>query len=494
MGRITELDSRLFARVARARLRGVDVWLPRLSRSANHGVLWTASAGLLAASGDRTARRAALRGVGSLLLASAAANLVAKSVTRRQRPLLNDVPLVRRLARQPFTTSFPSGHSASAAAFATGLALESPTLGAIAAPVAGAVMASRVFVGAHYPSDVIAGATLGASMAALTLRWWPRRADSPASAARPGVAVPALPRGEGLSVVVNGRSGSQLLPGFDATPDGVVAELRELLPAADIRVCGHGDDLAKVMAEAAEGCRALGVCGGDGTVNLAASVASERGLPLAVFPGGTLNHFAVDLGTHSLRSTAEAVEAGSGAAVDVGRVSIAGDNHLFLNTFSLGVYPELVLMREKLEKHLGKWPALAVALVCVLATAEPVQLEVAGEPREVWLLFAGNGSYDPPGFAPSHRSALDEGKLDIRVVDGSHPFARTRLVAAFLSGTLSRSRVYRSARLSALDLTRLHDVTHMSLDGETVEAPDRLRLSNAARGLTVYRPEHPAVP
>ncbi|MFJ9606159.1 bifunctional phosphatase PAP2/diacylglycerol kinase family protein [Kitasatospora sp. NPDC101176] len=480
--------------MAHARLHGLEGWLPGLSRSADHGLLWTASAGLLAACGDRTARRAALRGLGSLLLASAAANVVAKSVAGRQRPVLDAVPLARRLTRQPVTTSFPSGHAASAAAFATGLALESPALGAIAAPLAGAVMVSRVYVGAHYPSDVVAGAALGVSMAALTLRWWPRRPSGPASAAPPAVAAPALPRGEGLNVVVNSGSGGSLLPGSDATAEGRAAELRELLPAARILVCGADEELEKVMAEAAEDCRALGVCGGDGTVNLAAEVASGRGLPLAVFPGGTLNHFAVDLGCPSLRSTAEAVEAGSAAAVDLGQVLAAEGDRVFLNTFSLGIYPELVRVREELEPRLGKWPALLVALVRVHATAEPVPIEVSGRARQLWLLFAGNGSYDPPGFAPSHRSALDGGRLDIRVVDGSHPFARTRLVAAFLSGTLARSRVYRSVRLPALDLTDLHDVPRMSLDGESVEAPDRLRLRTGVRGLTVYRPEHPATP
>lgn len=84
---------------------------------------------------------------------------------RRSRPGLDAVPLGRRLKRQPVTTSFPSGHSASAAAFAAGIALESPVWGAVVAPVAISVAMSRVYTGVHFPSDVLAGAALGVGAA-----------------------------------------------------------------------------------------------------------------------------------------------------------------------------------------------------------------------------------------------------------------------------------------------------------------------------------------
>ncbi|AUG75909.1 phosphoesterase [Kitasatospora sp. MMS16-BH015] len=493
---LNELDARLFVKVASRRLRGADPWLSHLTRAADHGKLWMAGAAVLGASGTRTARRAALRGAGSLLLASTLANIAAKGLARRPRPALDPVPVVRRLLKQPITSSFPSGHSASAAAFATALAIESPVLGAVAAPVAAAVMASRVYVGVHYPGDVLAGAALGAGTAALTLRWWPRRNRIPAGTAAPAVEAPALPTGAGLHIVVNGTAGSGTLAG---TREQLVEELRHELPDARIQLCGDGDDLAARLDQAAAAALkangALGICGGDGSVNLAATVAARERLPLAVFPGGTLNHFAVDLGTHTVQSTAEAVKAGSARAVDLGlAIGDDGDPRPFLNTFSIGVYPELVRVRESLEERLGKWPALAVALARVLASARPVQLTVSGTPRSVWMLFAGNGAYDPPGFAPTHRSELDGGLLDIRAVDGSRPFARTRLLLAFLTGTLATSPVYHEARLSALDITGLHGVEHYAVDGEAVPAPTRLRLAKATAALTVYRPVHPAVP
>ena len=105
------------------------------------------------------ARRAACRG---LAAASAATNILGKSLTARDRPH-DKVPGARQLNRAPRTTSFPSGHAASAAAFATGVALEKPSLAAPVIIAAAAVGASRVVTGMHYPSDVLAGFTIGAA-------------------------------------------------------------------------------------------------------------------------------------------------------------------------------------------------------------------------------------------------------------------------------------------------------------------------------------------
>ncbi|MET8697896.1 phosphatase PAP2 family protein [Kitasatospora sp. NPDC004723] len=495
MRRLDVIDRALFHRVAAAdRPFGTGSltgrWLRRLSRAADHGMLWFGTAAALGAVGGRAERRAALRGVSSLLLASTAANIAAKQLTRRPRPPLGPVPATRRLLRQPVTTSFPSGHSASAAAFATAVAIESPAAAALVAPAALAVGVSRVYTGAHHPGDVLAGFALGSALAVLTLRWWPRASHLRPAAAPPRRPAPALPEGAGLSVVVNSGSGSGAFSGDG--PQDTVAALRDLLPRADVRLCEPGDDLPALLAEAADRAAAaggaLGICGGDGSVNLAAGLAVERNVPLAVFPGGTLNHFALDLGIDGIEATAAAVTAGRACGVDLGVAADDTGRRHFLNTFSLGVYPELVRLREEFEGRMGKWPALAVATARVLATAGPVTVRAGGRDRRLWLLFAGNGVYDPPGFAPTHRTGLADGLLDVRVVDGGRPFARTRLAAAFLSGTLARSRVYHSARIRALDLDALGDAGRIAVDGESVPATGALRLAKDRRALTVYRP------
>ena len=62
----------------------------------------------------------------------------------------------------PTSTSFPSGHSASAAAFAVAVSDVVPALRVPLGAVAGTVAFSRVYVGVHYPGDVLVGAATGA--------------------------------------------------------------------------------------------------------------------------------------------------------------------------------------------------------------------------------------------------------------------------------------------------------------------------------------------
>ncbi|MGV9246287.1 phosphatase PAP2 family protein [Streptomyces sp. NPDC003710] len=495
-----ELDQRLFTRVATARLPGADPALTRLSRSADHGRLWLGAAAGLAALGGPTARRAALRGAGSLALASLTVNTVVKWTARRPRPLLDPVPAVRHLLRQPRTTSFPSGHSASAAAFATGVALESTRYGTLIAPVAAAVAFSRVYVGVHYPGDVLAGTVIGIGAAVLTCRWWPPRQVNP-QRERPPAAAPALPGGDGLVVFVNTGSGPP------AAPLPATTLLTELLPRAELVECAPDDDFGVLLDRAVRRALArggaLGVHGGDGTVNAVARAAARHGLALAVFPGGTLNHFALDVGVPHVEDTAAAVVRGEAVAVDVGvaapLVAPAADADTgaatgpveFLNTFGIGLYPELVRQRERLEPRLGKWPATTVALIRVLRTATPAELRLDGRPRRLWLLFAGNGRYLPDGFAPAYRPRLDDGLLDLRLIDGCHRLARTRVVLSALAGTLGRSRVYVAERVPEVRIENLRGTDTCAYDGEVLPAPGALRLGKRNRALVVYRPAVP---
>lgn len=476
---VLEADEALFERVATADLGPIDRWLPRLSKAADHGGLWLGLALAMAATGTR-GRRTAARGMVSLGVASAAVNGPFKWAFRRRRPELVSVPVLRQLRRQPVTTSFPSGHAASAAAFATGVALQEPLVGIPVGVLAAGVAYSRVHTGVHYPLDVTVGAAIGAGAALLVRRSWPVAPSRPAVTNAAVASAPRLDDGAGLIVVANPSAGSE-------PADELRQQLQRELPAAEVVVCAEGDDVGKALADAARRATVLGVAGGDGTVNCAATEALEHGVPLAVIPAGTLNHFAAELGINDLDDLIAAVRSGEAAEVVVGSAAKSGDGLYFLNTFSVGVYPELVRRREARERWLGKWLSLVVALVEVLRHAEPIDLQLDGERRHLWLLFGGNGRYHPPGFAPSCREDLGDESVDLRLVDATSPWARTRLVSAVLSGRLGRTRVYEERNVGRVDV-RLPSGQRLARDGEVEPAPDELVLRPASRRLIVYRP------
>ncbi|MFI1358600.1 bifunctional phosphatase PAP2/diacylglycerol kinase family protein [Streptomyces sp. NPDC020898] len=473
---LLNLDLRLFETAATLNWPGAEPVLPKLSRSANHGVLWFATAAALAATGSPRARRAAVRGLASLAVASATINTVGKRSVRRPRPVLDPVPMVRQLKRQPITTSFPSGHAASAAAFATGVALESRGLGAVVAPIAFSVAMSRVYTGVHFPSDVLAGAALGAG-AAFAVRGLVPTRDQAVPPARPHASAPALADGEGLVMVANSAAGSA---------DRARA-LKEVLPLAEIVECAP-EDVRGELEKAASHCRVLGVCGGDGTVNTAAEVALRHGLPLAVLPGGTLNHFALDLGVEGVRDVGRAVRQGEAVRVDVGRFRSGDQQGVFLNTCSLGVYPELVRERERWSGRIGGWPAGVLAAARVLrADRHPLEAQLRGGSHPLWLLFAGNGTYHRVGLAPARRLDLADGRLDVRVVHGGRRPA-LRLLAAALAGPLTRSPAHAGVLVHRLHVDTVAPGTLLAYDGEVTEVAGEVTLEKLPEALTVYRP------
>jgi len=160
------LDLAVYAAIAATSTPTMDEALRRLSGAADHSKLWLGASALLAAAGGPRGRRAAANGLAAIALASAVVNLGLKPLGNRRRPdrATAAVPLARQVA-MPESTSWPSGHSASAFAFATGVGAAWPALGVPLSALASLVAYSRVHTGVHYPSDTIAGTVAGIALA-----------------------------------------------------------------------------------------------------------------------------------------------------------------------------------------------------------------------------------------------------------------------------------------------------------------------------------------
>ncbi|MGI8632674.1 MAG: bifunctional phosphatase PAP2/diacylglycerol kinase family protein [Solirubrobacterales bacterium] len=444
-------------------------------------LLWFGTAACLAAVGGRFGRRAALRGLLSVALSSALTNGLLKVVVRRPRPSKLIALRARPLGGRPKSSAFPSGHTASAAAFAVGAAQELPGLSVPLGVLATAVGWSRVRTRANFPTDVFAGAAVGGAVALATRRFWPVAPRTPAEIrpALTSVGADPSPEGRGLSIVVNPSAGSAL----SKSP---ADELRRCLPEAEVLEVGEGMEFSDALEKASQSAAcALGVSGGDGSVNAAAAVSDAHDKPLMVIPGGTLNHFAHDLGLEDVSDAIVAVTEGEAVAVDLATIA----DEPFLNTASFGAYADLVDARERLEGKFGKWPAAFFGLVHVLRGGEPIDVELDGRRRKLWMIFIGNCCYHPEGFAPSWRERLDDGQLDIRVVDGTQPYARLRLLLAVLTGRLGRSRVYESWTAKELRVRSHEGPLRLARDGETFDGPEEFIVCKRDRPLRVYVPK-----
>jgi diacylglycerol kinase family enzyme len=276
----------------------------------------------------------------------------------------------------------------------------------------------------------------------------------------------------------------------------LVEEVVRQLPQGRVVTLSPGGVLTETLREAAAGAEVLAVGGGDGSVNAAAGVAIEAGLPLLVLPGGTFNHFASDLGLSRVADALRALREGTAIRVDVGTVDDAtagadgphAGSGVFVNTASLGSYPSFVARRERWESRLGKRTAAALAIVAVLRNERPLRAVINGREYLLAMLFVGNGRYQPHGFAPGWRPRLDDGILDVRLVDAGHRFAAIRLLGSLATGRLGRSRLYAEAGSAGLRVSLPDGPTALALDSEIGPGSAELSFGTARRALTVYRP------
>lgn len=175
-----EFDLRVYHALAAPLGPGADRWVGRFTTLADHSKISMLTAAGLAAFAGLRGRRAALTGMVAVAATSATANAVVKPIAHRRRPLRNPdhpsgQPGISHHVTMPSSRSFPSGHTAAAAAFATSVGSVWPVAGAVMAAVAVAVGYSRVHVGVHYPGDVAAGALLGVGIGAVVGRYLPSR-------------------------------------------------------------------------------------------------------------------------------------------------------------------------------------------------------------------------------------------------------------------------------------------------------------------------------
>ena len=458
-------DRRLFHRLTRDERQLVDANLRRLSNAANRSLLWIAIAGLIAILGGRRGRWAALRGIVSIGITSTLVNLPLKYLARRDRPARRrgDRPLPVSL---PGSFSFPSGHSASAFAFATGIGMEEPLLLLPILPLAASVAYSRVHLRVHYPFDVLVGAAIGTGMglaSGLLTRaareWWDQA--TPVTETETAgtnqlilVASPHAGRQEKL-----GRA-KQLMAerGLEVVAEITVEELQRLPDLLQ----RSGSRPPVVVA-----------AGGDGTVGAVANAVISTPAVLGILPLGTSNDFARSIKVPiRLGKAVRLLARGEVSRHDAGRLTREGQppRH-FVHAAATGLNVQFARFatRADLRARFGRLTyavAMAIAMKERPIFACEVETEGGTEPMSLVHLsvinapvFGGFLDLKIPGASPDDRT------LDVIMIEHL-PIRRLMRSALYpIFGIRRPIRGFQTLQVSRLSV-RTREPMDVTLDGE----------------------------
>lgn len=270
-------------------------------------------------------------------------------------------------------------------------------------------------------------------------------------------------------------------------PYGIVPRLK-IVSGADLPAQAQ-DELNEAHSGRLD---ALVIGGGDGSVAAAARLLADSDIPLGILPLGTFNHFARDLGIPGqIEQAAAVIAARHVSTVDVGEVN----GEIFINNSSIGIYPYLVLSRERLREQYGmrKWTAMALAAWRTLRHFPLRRLHIrAGDlaaPYRSPCLFIGNNEYSLTGRIAGQRERLDAGELWVYVAKRQSRFALIWLACRSLAGLMEQSRDLRVVTTTEAEITSRTSRLLVALDGEVTMMRPPLLYRARPQALRVFAPE-----
>lgn len=458
------MDHRLLAAAVQQRSPVTDQVMTTASGMANRSMLWLAMSGVLAATGRRRARTAAASGLLGIGIAATLVNGPLKFAWRRDRPPGGSEPLLPL----PRTFSFPSGHAASASAFAAGATAALPTIGPLVVPMAATVAYSRVHTGVHYPSDVLVGAAVGAGSGLLGARVVRRVRESRAHRVDAPTLDAAAPR-HAVLVTSKDAGAADALPAARRALEAAGIDIAEVVSVEDV-------DRLAALVQSADAAPLVIAAGGDGTVSAAAGAIVGSAAVLAIIPLGTSNDVARSLGI-----PADAVDAAQllaearVCAVDAGSVELdGGDSRVFVNAATVGLNVDFARTATKsgLRNQFGRliYPIAAARALrgyrpfeCTVEYGErsdsmsAVHVSVSNAP-----VFGGVLEMRVPG------ASITDGLLDVIIVER---LSIARLVLAVADAVIGGHRPVHRVHAMRVRHIRVHaDRQELALDGEVVGA------------------------
>jgi diacylglycerol kinase family enzyme len=264
----------------------------------------------------------------------------------------------------------------------------------------------------------------------------------------------------------------------------------EFVPGSELRAAA---ERAVKRATAGE-IDAIVAGGGDGTIHTVASAGAGTDIPLGIIPLGTLNHFAKDLKIPlAVEDAVAVISGGVHRLVDVGEVN----GEIFINNSSIGIYPYVVLDRDRRRKRQGlsKWPAMIMAGFRAFWNLPLHRLRIRAqnwqEACRSPCVFIGNNEYHLKGSSFGSRERLDDGELCLFVARQQSRLALLWVAVRCVAGLVDQSDL-RTVATPAVEVSSRRKRLLVAFDGEIqwMQTPLHYRTRPAALRVLVPLPPH----
>ncbi len=230
--------------------------------------------------------------------------------------------------------------------------------------------------------------------------------------------------------------------------------------------------------------------GGDGTIHHLIQRLIGTDATLGVLPLGTFNHFARDIGIPAdWREALDVAIRGEARQIDTGKVN----DRYFLNNISLGLYPEMVKLREDLRATHSKWVAYPIATWMAMKTLHHISIILESPPHydviRTPLFFISANPYDlgRTGVLAPRRN-LEGGKLTVYWMNDTSRTGLVRMMGRYFRGRLSSGKQFRLLQVPDLTLHAARRELKLGMDGELFSVKPPLRISIVPSSLLVRVP------
>ncbi|HJZ48944.1 MAG TPA: diacylglycerol kinase family protein [Roseiflexaceae bacterium] len=282
--------------------------------------------------------------------------------------------------------------------------------------------------------------------------------------------------------------------GGAAQSKGAVENLQQLLATrlagAHVDIVQHGAELAdRARAARASGANVIAAAGGDGTLSAVAQALVGSDVRFGVLPFGTRNHFARDIGLLlDLGQAVDLLKSDLTRRIDVGSIN----GRYFLNNASIGLYPELVELRNQEHWTASKLLQTIAAARSLARAARSIPIELHSPERTIqqqaWTVFVGNNSYSLNPLKTGRRTRLDAGVLEVIVVPARVRWMAARLAVRAARGhTLDKQSLHLEADQATLRLPS-DASSEVAIDGEVMSFEQPLSFCSVPKSLSTIAP------